>query len=231
MKRADFCDEAKRIITTDRNEQYGEPEDNFAVIAELWSAYLVHRCGIGEIEPADVGIMMALFKIGRAATAYEVKDDTYVDAIGYLACAGEIESTAREIVDRAVENVRESAEAAKDFEAIADSVDEKKPMHGDEETVPHVCATCKVSATGIFPCPKEANCAACTFRVQGVCRCQAASMDPEIRSEECPMWIAREETRDMHGDDPCAECALHGLGRFCFACKHRKNKANGRSGK
>ena len=115
MKRADFCDAAKEIITTDRNEQYGEPEDNFGVIAELWSAYLSNRYGehgqFIEMCSEDVGVMMSLFKIGRMATAREAKDDNYIDAIGYLACTAEMSARRRAELERCMDAARASAEA------------------------------------------------------------------------------------------------------------------------
>ena len=39
--------EAKRIVCTDRNEQYGEPENNFDVISEYWAAYLNSKYKVG----------------------------------------------------------------------------------------------------------------------------------------------------------------------------------------
>lgn len=198
MTRGDFCDAAKKIVTSDRNEQYGEPEDNFAVIAELWSVYLTHRrspsCMAIALSPADVALMMTLFKIGRTVTAFESKDDTFIDAIGYLACAGEIESQLREICDGALAAVRESAEAAADIDAVADSVDEEMDMHGED--VPHVCATCAVDTDGI-PCPSNANCAGCVNLTSGMCRCVLAVSDSKLRNTECPMWVPRdkEETK------------------------------------
>ena len=82
--------EAERCVCTDREQQYGAPEDNFARIADLWNAY--KPCGF---TAHDVGIMLALLKIGRIVTG-KFKDDSYVDACGYLACAGEIACTEKE---------------------------------------------------------------------------------------------------------------------------------------
>ena len=93
-ERAKILDEAAKIICSDRNDEYGEPEDNFEVIGELWSAFLTARCApVGteiEMGPAEVAEMMALFKIGRLASAYCPKRDSFVDCAGYIACAGEI---------------------------------------------------------------------------------------------------------------------------------------------
>lgn len=61
----------------------GSPEDNFAVIAALWTAYTGT-----DVTPKDVAMMMALLKIARAKAGS--KPDTYVDLAGYAACGAEI---------------------------------------------------------------------------------------------------------------------------------------------
>ena len=90
MTRAEILDKAKQIVTKDRNAQYGEPEDNFDVIAQFWNHYLTTTQGVClYLSAPDVAIMMALFKIGRIATARDMKEDSYIDAAGYIACAAE----------------------------------------------------------------------------------------------------------------------------------------------
>lgn len=91
MNREMCLEEAKKCVCTDRNQQYGEPEQNFAVIAQLWQAYLQATLKSDEIEilPTDVAMMMVLFKAGRRATAVTEKADTYVDIAGYAACGCE----------------------------------------------------------------------------------------------------------------------------------------------
>lgn len=89
MKRAEILHEAERCVCTDRNQQYGEPEDNFRIIATLWSVYLCARGFDEPLGPADVGAMMVLFKLGRIATGGD-KADNFIDLAGYAACAGEI---------------------------------------------------------------------------------------------------------------------------------------------
>ena len=93
--RAEILDSAKKCVCEDRNGQYGEPEDNFKNIAEYWEIYLRHNC-VGQgadvcVTPADVAMMMALFKIARIETAGMPIADSYVDAVGYIVCAGGIE--------------------------------------------------------------------------------------------------------------------------------------------
>ena len=91
--RAQVLRKAEEIICEDRNGQYGEPEDNFSVIAELWGTYLscrtVPKGTRVELESADVALMMSLFKIARYATADSAKADTFIDICGYAACGAE----------------------------------------------------------------------------------------------------------------------------------------------
>ena len=82
--RESILDAAKRCVCGDREQDYGSPEDNFAVIAALWTAY----AGT-DITPKDVAMMMALLKIARAKAGS--KPDTYIDLAGYAACGGELE--------------------------------------------------------------------------------------------------------------------------------------------
>lgn len=89
MTRADILKAAERCVCTDRNQQYGEPEDNFRIISMLWSVYLCARGMEQPLGAADVGAMMALFKLGRIATGGN-KADNFIDLAGYAACAGEI---------------------------------------------------------------------------------------------------------------------------------------------
>lgn len=86
MTREGFLNSAKQIVCNDREEQYGTPEDSFQAIADLWTAYYGRR-----ITPEDVGIMMALLKVARIRTGV-YKEDSYTDAIGYMACAAQIAS-------------------------------------------------------------------------------------------------------------------------------------------
>lgn len=92
MTRAEILDAAKRIVTTDRQSQYGKPEDNFEVIAALWADYLRGRgARLDFLEAYDVAAMMALLKIARIATGGS-KADSWLDLAGYAACGGELQT-------------------------------------------------------------------------------------------------------------------------------------------
>lgn len=83
MRREDFCDRAKEIITVDRQNQYGEVEDNFQVIADLWSVWRNDT-----FTKEDVAIMMILLKVARLK--HKMKADSFLDLIGYAALCGEL---------------------------------------------------------------------------------------------------------------------------------------------
>ena len=95
MKREEVLESAKKIVCSDRNEQYGDPERNFEAIAELWTNYLYAADilkddgpTIMRIAPKDVAAMMVLLKIARIATG-KYKADSWIDIAGYAACGSE----------------------------------------------------------------------------------------------------------------------------------------------
>lgn len=92
VTRADVLAEASGIVHNDRNSNYGDPEDNFGVIAELMQAYLTKRFGIRiPIEPYDVANLMFTVKLGRLAHN-PLHHDSYVDMAGYAAAGAEVAS-------------------------------------------------------------------------------------------------------------------------------------------
>lgn len=80
--------EAMRITHHDRNANYGNPEDNFQHIANLWEDYLAVSGRKAELEPADVAVMMMLVKIARLGNNRMHQDST-IDIAGYAACLGD----------------------------------------------------------------------------------------------------------------------------------------------
>jgi hypothetical protein len=88
MKASDIATKAADLVSGDRAQTHGDMADNFARIADLWSAYLGRRLDTG-LSAVDVGNMMALLKIARTLSG-QVNADDFVDGAGYLACAGEI---------------------------------------------------------------------------------------------------------------------------------------------
>lgn len=81
-------------VTSNRNESYDAPEDNFARIAGLWTAWSKAKGWDVEFTELDVAYMMVLMKLGRLAFN-PTHHDSIVDGSGYFACGGQIASIER----------------------------------------------------------------------------------------------------------------------------------------
>jgi hypothetical protein len=93
MQAVDLIARAGELVGGDRATTHGDKHRNFANIASLWNAYIQAKKG-ALIDASDVGHMMALLKIARTQSGL-MNDDDAIDAIGYIACAGEIAATRR----------------------------------------------------------------------------------------------------------------------------------------
>ena len=89
MKRNEVCDAAKHEICNNKQDCYGNPEDNFLQIAEIWTSVINHKL-VQNIAPYDVALMMAGLKLARASGDNPFKLDTCIDGCGYFAIAGEL---------------------------------------------------------------------------------------------------------------------------------------------
>lgn len=89
----DVLTEAAEIISGKRNEEYGEAEDCFGLIAAFWTEYVRSKkddLGYSIIlDGCDVAMMMQLLKIARTLGP-EDKRDNYVDICGYAALAAKL---------------------------------------------------------------------------------------------------------------------------------------------
>ena len=72
--------EADRLVSTDRNQDYGDPADDFARAAAIWSAIL----GV-QVQPYQIGLCMIGVKLSRAVES-PAKRDHWVDIAGYAKC-------------------------------------------------------------------------------------------------------------------------------------------------
>lgn len=116
--RRDILKAAEKCVCGQREQDYGTPESNFQLIADLWNNYLgitdyvldmeqrfmdLNEKGIKvdvdfpkpkTIFPEDVSMMMALLKIARIRNGGG-SGDSFVDLAGYAACGGEIWASKR----------------------------------------------------------------------------------------------------------------------------------------
>ncbi len=70
---------AEKLITGDRLQDYGSPEESFKRIAKMWSAFK----GV-EFTAQEVALMMSLLKISRLANSID-HYDSWIDLLGYVA--------------------------------------------------------------------------------------------------------------------------------------------------
>jgi hypothetical protein len=82
----DLLAEASCLLTDARQETYGSFWDNHRRIGVMWSELLHLE---EPITPELVAVMMAMVKISRIAND-STHTDNYIDAIAYIAGAGEL---------------------------------------------------------------------------------------------------------------------------------------------
>ena len=86
QKTREILEQTIRIVTGQRQQDYGDKVINHQNIADLWSSYLNKK-----ISPHDVAICMLLVKVARLKN--RKTKDCYVDMAGDAAIAGEINDT------------------------------------------------------------------------------------------------------------------------------------------
>jgi len=84
LDRNSIIDQAKSLINGERETTYGDPLVAHGHIAKGWSAIL----GVEKIPPSTVALMMAWLKISRILSNKK-HEDSYIDAIGYMALSAE----------------------------------------------------------------------------------------------------------------------------------------------
>ena len=89
MNTKEYLEKAIKIVTGQRQFDYGDKYQNHKNISKLWSSYLDF-----EISSHDVAICMLLVKVARLK--HRKTEDCYLDMAGYAAIAGEIEDQKKE---------------------------------------------------------------------------------------------------------------------------------------
>ena len=83
MPTKNVCQEAEELVLGDRNSSYGNPADDYAKTAKVWSG-LLNPILKRDITPQEAMLMMVGLKLSREV--HKHKHDNIVDAIGYLLC-------------------------------------------------------------------------------------------------------------------------------------------------
>ena len=150
MNRQECLDRASEIIHTDRNVEYGEPEDNFGDIASYWTTYLGKKLKEDEqISAPDVAIMSALIKVSRLQQT-PGHEDSWVDIAGYAACgaqcADQMGSEARAALDKLAEIISEVL----------------KPELSEARPAIMACG-CQLSHAHLIDCGGDLHCGKCGY--------------------------------------------------------------------
>lgn len=86
--RSEILEEAIHLINGDRNNDYGDPVDDFDTTASFWTTYIertIRARGELNLRPHDVAVMMMLLKVARISWTPE-KRDHWADIAGYDGC-------------------------------------------------------------------------------------------------------------------------------------------------
>jgi hypothetical protein len=79
VSKSDFIDIEEKIqkrIIAERNQEYGDYQENFALLAELFSIVIFNKIKVA-LQPEDVGHIMMALKLYRCTKKY--KADSYDD--------------------------------------------------------------------------------------------------------------------------------------------------------
>lgn len=87
MKAQDILERAIKLVCGKRQQDYGDPEINFANIADGWN--IIIKNADGKITASDVCTMMAWLKSCRLMNTPN-HADSWVDAAGYLALGAQM---------------------------------------------------------------------------------------------------------------------------------------------
>lgn len=86
MKREEILKTALRLVTKDRQDDYGSAESNMSLAGELIDAYI--NALDRPLMASDVAMINILQKVARTVFGY--KDDNAIDIAGYACLFGEL---------------------------------------------------------------------------------------------------------------------------------------------
>ncbi len=121
------CQEADRLVSLDRQEQYGHPYNNFTDIGRFWGTIL----GIPDIAPETVALMMAALKIAREK--FKPHRDNRVDMAGYAKVIDLILERKKELEKNVIDDT-DVEDDVEDFEDYINEIPLNSEFHFPYET-------------------------------------------------------------------------------------------------
>lgn len=89
--RVEALREAARLINSERNVQYGPPQENFARIASMINVVIGKKLKEDiRVSGEDVAMLMIVLKVARYAANSGFQPDTWIDIAGYAGCGFEV---------------------------------------------------------------------------------------------------------------------------------------------
>lgn len=211
MTREEILSKAKECVCGQREQDYGSPENNFQLIADLWTDYLGKL-----ISPTDVAMMMALLKIARIRNGGGT-GDSFVDLAGYAACGGEINSS-------------------RGLRAKSGVIDDVT-LYADNEPIMKTCDIPESEKTGLFSDAFEKDnragrfCDNCRYEYEvsdgehcdGCCHNNTSSTisNWDYVPKECSNCLFKDKSEK---DYPCNKCILNGHDEFRWVAEKRCDK-------
>lgn len=110
--------EAIDLVTGDRNDDYGDPADDFARIAMGWAEIVQ-----APVDAEQVALMMVWLKVCREVN--KPKRDNVVDAIGYLLTYDAVRAERDNAADLLKRSARMAAKAAPSWLEPTTTLDEQ----------------------------------------------------------------------------------------------------------
>jgi hypothetical protein len=186
ITRAEILDAAKKCVCGQREQDYGTPESNFQLIADLWTDYLGRL-----ISPTDVSMMMALLKIARIKNGGGT-GDSFVDLAGYAACGDELNSLSKDVPEN------------DDILKPEDKTGLFSDAFEDDNRLRHFCNNCKYE----YEVSDGEHCNHCCHNNVSS---KISNWEKVDVPKECSNCLYKDKSEDEH---PCNKCVMNGHDQY-----------------
>ena len=174
-------DETRKLLDG-RSSTYGDTTDNATRVATMWNAYL----GIDTITPADMMMMMALYKAYRFKVTPDYADNIN-DVLGYAQIVKDVQTKTGGLVE---------AETAKEYQSKKAQAAEQLPDQTEGRNITQWLRNRCGADTGVGPCMLNNGHA-------GYCQAGALNSRRPAHPYEVADKLAAAEESSERGRGPC----------------------------